>query len=579
MINWKDIDLKNRTKGSLKTTCPNCSESRKKKKDPCLSVNIDKGLAKCWHCEETSVKDYRAKKEYFTPPQEWQNYTNLPDKVVEWFRERGISQKTLIENKITAEKYYQPAKQKEMQNIVFNYFEGNRLVNKKYRSADKNFTQTKNAKKIFYGINDAICAKSVYVVEGEMDKLAMWEIGIKNCISVPNGANDLNDVFENCENYLSDVKEFIIAVDCDEAGEKLEQNLVKRLGKWKCKRVKFKGKDANDDLMTGRFVLEQSLGVVYEYPIDGTFTAKDVKDQIVDLYNNGYQKTIKPSDRFFAELNKSFSILLGQLTVITGIPSHGKSNFMEWYLLNLINDNDLRMSMYSPEHFPMQIHHSILAEKVIGRPFHNDTTESRRMTRLEYERYIEWSSNKLYLTAPEDADTPDWDWLLNTFQQQIFRYGIDIFVIDAFNKVKRKNMDSLGEISQILSRLTLFAQQNNVHIFLIAHPTKMQKDESGNYKVPTLYDVKGSGDFYDQTHNGLTGYRHFANDNQEDSFDIITTKLKFKHQGEVNKTINYKFCTSNGRYKERFEKDNFEPIFKSEEEKKDFYDTLNDPPF
>ena len=80
-------------------------------------------------------------------------------------------------------------------------------------------------------------------------------------------------------------------------------------------------------------------------------------------------ETVKPKGIDFAEFNKIFSILMGQLTIVTGIPSHGKSNWLEWYLMNLIDDNDLKASFYSPEHLPMKLHHSQLAEKVIGKPF------------------------------------------------------------------------------------------------------------------------------------------------------------------------------------------------------------------
>ena len=79
--------------------------------------------------------------------------------------------------------------------VSFNYFYKGQLVNKKYRSADKKFTQIKGARKVFYGIDD-LTEDTAYIVEGEMDKLSMWQVGIKNCISVPNGANDLTEVFE-----------------------------------------------------------------------------------------------------------------------------------------------------------------------------------------------------------------------------------------------------------------------------------------------------------------------------------------------------------------------------------------------
>lgn len=551
MIAWDQIEISNNKSGEIRTTCPSCSHTRKKPKDKCLAVNIDKGLAKCWNCEDVSVRDLPEKKEYNLPPQEWQNFTNLPDAMVKYLKGRGISQQTAIKAKITCEEYYQPSEEKKVPNIVFNYFEGDKLINKKFRSAKKSFTQIKNAKKIFYGLNDIIGAKEVYIVEGEMDKISLMELGIINCISVPNGANDMNDVFETCERYIKDIEKFYIAVDMDDQGAKLEGELIKRLGKWRCERIKFKGKDANEDLINDRLGLEETIKKPIPYPIDGTFTANDIEDEIIDLYRNGLESTIKPKGQDFREFNKIFSILRGQLTVGTGIPSHGKSNFIEWYILNLVNDNDLKASFYSPEHLPMKLHHSVLAEKVVGKPFHNSFAGFDRMTESELRSYNEWSSERIYLTVPEKGDMADWDWLIEKWKEQIFRFGIDIFVVDAFNKVKRNHADSLGEISEILSRLTLFVQTYDVHLFLIAHPTKMQKEEkSDNYKIPGLYDVKGSGDFRDQSHNGLCVHRYFTDDNDEGRphTKVINLKIKFKHQGEIGESCKFHFQPANGRY-------------------------------
>lgn len=548
LIQWSEIDLKNKTSGAIKALCPKCSHTRKKKNDPCLSVNIDKGMAKCWNCEAISIRDIQEKKTYNTPPQNWQNYTSLSKQFVDFFQSRGISQKTIIENRITQETSFIPNEGSKVLCIAFNYFEGGKLLNKKFRSLKKGFMQVKDAKKVFYGLNDIVGCDEVYIVEGEMDKLAMYEHGIKNCISVPNGANDLNDIFQTCENYLKDIKKFFIAVDMDEPGEKLEKELIKRLGKHRCERIQFSGKDANEDLVNLK--IEAALKNPKPYPVEGTFTANDVAEEINNLWENGFEKPLKPKGQQWRELNKIFSTLLGQLTVVTGIPTHGKSNFIEDYLINLANDNDLKLSFYSPEHLPMEMHHAQLIEKYTGKPFFNSTLEVEKVKKSEIEAYKNWSAKSLFLTVPEKGVTADWDWLIETFKQQIFRFGIDVFCIDAFNKVRKKNSDSLGELSEILSRLTLFCQQYNVSIFLVAHPTKMQKDESGvRFKIPTLYDVKGSGDFYDQTHNGLTIYRYFENEANEFVGTIaIPMKLKFKHQGKVGEQARFNFNPNNGRY-------------------------------
>ena len=573
MIPFDKIDLKGKSTGQIKVVCPNCSHDRKKKTDPCLSVNIDKGLAKCYNCDEISIRDVKEFKTYDYPVQEWQNFTNLSDALVKWVKsERNISQQTLIDCKITEEKYFQPSLSKEVNNIVFNYFEGSKLLNKKYRSGNKNFTQCKNAKKIFYGINDIIGATECYIVEGEFDKLAFWEAGYKNCISVPNGAGDLNDIFETCENYLKDLDKIYIAVDTDEKGLQLEKELIKRFGKWKCSRILFKGKDANDDLKISVLDLQESINNPIPYPVDGTFNAKDIEENIFTLYDNGISATIKPKNERFKDLNKNFSLMNGQLTVVTGIPSHGKSNFIEDYALNLVADLDLKLSFFSPEHFPLEQHQSVLMEKVMGKPFykdfkHNDYTVPR-ISKEEISEYIDWSKDKIFLTYPEKGDVVDWDWLIAKFKEQMYRYGIDLFIIDAWNKVSRKNADSLGEINQCISNLVSFAQGHGVNVFLIAHPTKMQKNEDGTYKVPDLYSVSGSADFRNQAHNGLSVHRYFADEKTqlEGYVEVYNLKTKFKHQGEIGSVSQFKFDASCNRYYPRFGFIDRDCLFKPKEQ-------------
>lgn len=555
MIDWQDIDTKGKTSGQIKTKCPACIDRRTNKADRSLSVNLAQGKAKCHYCEEVSIREYDDIKksiDYKLPIQTWKNYTSLSDQLVKWFKDvRNISQSTLIDCRITEEKQYQPQLGKEVNNIVFNYFEGDTVVNKKYRSAGKKFTQSAGTKNIFYGITDIIGSDEVYIVEGEMDKLALWEIGVKNAISVPNGANDNDDVWKNSEKYLADVKKFYIAVDGDDKGNELSDKIAQRLGRWRCERIEFDNKDANDDLIEGREVLEKSIKNTKRYPVNGTFTVEDLYDDILKLYDNGLPETIFPKDASFGDLKKVFSVMRGHLVVGTGIPSHGKSNFTDWYVLNLIKDYNMKASWFSPEHHPMELHQTNFIQKFYGKPFFADSEGIAKVTKDEILKYKDWANEKIYLTAPDKAESPTWDWLISKFKEQMYSYGIDIFVIDAFNKVLfDKAGNRLELISETLTKLTSFAQQNNVIIFLIAHPTKMQKNDQGVYTCPTLYDVSGSADFRNQTHDGFSIYRTFADEetNAEDGTEFINMKTKFGFQGTIGEKVVFNYHKPSGRY-------------------------------
>lgn len=548
--NW-DLIVTNKVSGTAKLKCPVCGPERKNKSDKSLYINFNSGVAKCFHCEGLFFKESierKVEKENFTlPVQNWKNYTELSDQVVKYFEGRKIQQYTLKAFEITEEKYYQPQLSKEVNNIVFNYFEGETLVNKKYRSGGKKFTQSKNAKSIFYNLNSIIGQDECYIVEGEIDVLSLYEIGIKNVISVPNGANDNDNYWINSEPYIKDIKKFYIATDNDSKGDEVAEKIAQRLGRYRCERIIFEGKDANEDLIKG--VLEKTIRNTVKYPVAGTFKVSDCYDDIVALHENGLPETIYPKHSCFGPLKDIFSVMRGHLITGTGIPSHGKSNFTEWYVLNLVRDYNMKASFFSPEHHPFALHHTTFIEKSVGANFWRDNGDCKRVNRYDIAKYHEWAEEKIYLTGTENGEFPTWDWLFEKFKEQLFNYGIDIFVIDAFNKLGFNGKgNKLDQINQVLTKLTMFAQMNNVIIFLVAHPTKMQKDANQLYASPTLYDVSGSSDFRNQTHDGFSIYRFFGDDNNEPRTVFENLKTKMKFQGEIGGQVEFEYHIPSGRY-------------------------------
>jgi twinkle protein len=570
-IEWNKLPLK-KYSGREALRCPACDEVRTDKKDKSLKIQHDKGFGSCFYCKaltfRDSVTDTFKEKVYTFPKQEWKNYTNLPDKLVKWvWSERNISQNTLNQLEITQEEVYFPQIQKKQNAIVFNYFEGETLVNKKYRGVaningetKKLFISHTGGKPIFYNINSIINCDEVYIVEGEFDVLALYEIGIKNAISLPNGANDNDDFWINSEKYLKDVKKFIIATDNDQKGIEVREKIAQRLGRYRCVYIEFDSKDANDDLKLGK--LTNSIKKEHRFNIGGTFTSFDLIDQTLKLYHEGMPKTIYPVNPCFGDLKNIFSVMNGQLTVVTGIPSHGKSSFNDWYILNLINDYDYKLSVFSPEHNPLELYNSSYARLATGKAFFGNN----RMSESELLDYIEWSREKIYYTTSEQGLDPTWDWLLDKFKEQMFTYGVNIFVVDAWNKVQMPNgMNGKDGIDKILTQLTNFCIQYNVMMFLVVHPTKMKKDTQGAYEIPTLYDCSGSSDFRNQTHNGYTVYRVFDTDEVEGSTMFINQKTKFDFQGKIGESINFKYDLDSKRFYANGIKPNFNMTKKNQE--------------
>lgn len=565
-IEWSTLELK-KTSGSEKIRCPKCDNVRSDKRDKSLVIYHNTGIGRCFYCNALSFRDSQknereTKVNYTLPSQEWRNYTKLSDKLVKWFENRGIKQYVLNDFNITEEVMYQPQLNKAVNNVVFNYFEGELLVNKKYRSGDKKFTQSKNGKPILYNINSIIGCEEVYLVEGEVDVLSLAQIGIKNAVSLPTGANDNDAFWINSEKYLKDVKKFYIATDNDEKGNEVAEKIAQRLGRYRCERVLFNGKDANDDLVNG--CLEETILNTEKYPVSGTYSVDDVWSDVLDLLKNGIPETIKPKGEWCKSFNDIFSVMRGHLIVSTGIPSHGKSNFTDWYVLNLIQDYGMKASWFSPEHNPMSLYVTNLGTKALGTNLFKATDEQRN-------EFKEWATERIYLTNADSGQEPNWEWLLDTFQNQMMRYGIDIFVIDAWNKVILNDKNELQGIRRVLTKLTAFAQQNNVMIFLVAHPTKMKKNEkTQEYEQPTLYDVAGSADFRNQTHDGFCVYRYF----NEGKTTITNLKTKMSFQGDIGKSADFYYNIENGRYYDCSTQKNNLPLWNNSQViKNQYYET------
>jgi twinkle protein len=547
---WDKIECKGAQRGAKKTLCPVCSHTRKKKTDPCLSVNFETGKAKCWNCDALSFREQAevTVKPYTLPAQNWQNYTALSERMVKYCEgERKIRQSTLIDLGITEEMAYVPALGKEANCITFNYFEGDKVVNKKYRDGSKHFTQSKNGKAILYNVNAIIGAETCYIVEGEFDVLALHTHGIKNAVSVPNGANDHDDYWINSEAYLKDIKRFIIATDNDEKGIVLRERIAQRLGRYRCSYIEWTAKDANGSLIEGR--IAEDIAAAKTFSISGTFTVSDMFDEMMGLYHHGLPKTIKPKHESFGKMRDIFSVMRGHLVTVTGIPSHGKSAFSEWHVLNLVHEYGMKASFFSPEHSPMSLHQSNFAQRAIGRNFWKQYEDIPRAQPEDLERYRQWADQKIYLTGAEKGETPTWEWLLQKFNEQMYAYGIDIFVIDAFNKVALPKGNKIDEIGAVLTQLTAFAQANDVIIFLVAHPTKMKRNEkTGLYEMPTLYDVSGSADFRNQTHDGYSIYRTFPDAAGESYTTFTNLKTKHSFQGDIGGAAEFEYHVPTGRY-------------------------------
>jgi len=479
----------------------------------------------------------------------WKNNTILSDKVIKWFEnERKISQNTLNDLKISDGIEWMPKKNDSkghnINTIQFNYFIDNKLINTKFRDSLKMFKLVSGAELVLYNLDSLNGHTSCFITEGEIDALTLHECGFKNVISVPNGAskgkNNLS-YLDNSIQYLEHITEFILCLDNDENGNKLKDELARRLGFENCKTVTFKDcKDANECLIKyGKQIVIDSIKDAKEFPIVGVFNSHDIENDILDYYNNGLPEGTGIN---MAEIDTNIRFHQGYLTMITGIPGHGKSEFLDFLLCRLnLSDDNWKTAYFSPENHPLQLHFSKLAEKLIGKSF--DKKSNNRLTPIDLRNAIDYCSENFYFINPEEDFSINS--ILKSVKELIKRKGIKAFVIDAWNKLdhKRGNKDKNDYISETLDIIIKFCERNLIHCFLVAHPTKMGKDKDGKPEIPSLYNISDSAHFFNKTANGICVYRNF----ETGCVEIHIQKVKFKHWGQTS-TVHLAWNKDNGRY-------------------------------
>jgi twinkle protein len=533
--------------GKTQGVCPLCSADRqpKNRKAKCASYDWERGLGTCHNCNDSfQLHTYQRKgsstKEYIRPDSSIIGAL-VETKVEEWFKTRSISKRTLDDLRVTEGAEYMPQTGKSENTIQFNYFMGDQLINIKYRDGRKNFKLYKGAEKVFYNINSVVGYDWCVIVEGEMDVLALHEAGVKNVISVPNGAtlnsNNL-DYLDNCIDYLEDKSKIVLAVDADEAGRALRQEFIRRLGAEVCYLVDFNGnKDANDFLVEhGKSELRDVIDNSIQVPLEGVSTLKDVEGELLDFVHNGFKPGFQVGLKNFDDI---FSTYTSQFITVTGIPSSGKSDFVDQMCVGYNKNYGWKTAFASPENKPNYLHaHKLMRKTWEGMPTKADVGSTK------WNQVTEHVNDNYFFI---DADRYTLEEVLKKGAELVKRKGIKCLVIDPYNKVRdvnSKTEDVNRYTMEYLTKIEVFAKKYDVLVMVVAHPTKMYKDKDGKIEEPTMYNIKGGGEWYDASYHGLLVHRDY----EAKTVKVKVLKVKFQNLGENGAEAHFTWEPKSGSY-------------------------------
>jgi twinkle protein len=545
-----------------RVACPACSSERRKstQKDMTLTRKADGAVVyHCHHCGFQGSVQPEHKQEFklSAVPSPVVTQTKLSKQHYDYLKERGISANTADKMKLFASQKFFSKLGRNADCIGFPYYRKGALVSVKYRSfPDKDFTQESGGAHDFFGIETVDPSKPLIIVEGELDQLTAVEAGLENVVSVPSGApikvadgkvlpseDKRFSYVWNAREIIDAVPYVVLATDQDTPGQALAEELARRIGKEKCRVAKFDKKDLNEILTDPSRDdpsrdIKEAIESAAPYPIAGISEAASFAERLNDLYAKG---TGKGHSTGYESVDQIYTVAPGQLTVVTGYPSSGKSNFIDQVMVNLARGVDWKFAVCSFENQP-DIHISRLMEIYTGKRFFEGKD---RMTEAERDRAFKWVNEHFLFIDTNGEEPSTLDSILERARVAVKRMGVRGLIIDPYNYIDldRLNTTETDAISKMLSRVQAFIKSHDVHCWFIAHPAKINRSGVEQPR-PDGMSISGSMAWWAKTDCGLTVHRREGKE-----VEIAVWKCRYRWVGTQGETM-LEYSKTAGTYSE-----------------------------
>lgn len=476
----------------------------------------------------------------------------LSRNAIAWALARGISVSTLAALGVVSGTTWVGDREQEV--IAFPYKRGKQVINCKYRSLEgKEWRQEKNPELRFWNLDAVLSGPKdeVYIVEGEMDAMALVEAGVpvSSVLSVPNGAPqkatvnaDGQDRYKYVEKALEEglgaAKRFILAGDSDDPGHALREDLIQLLGAARCWFVDWPEgiKDANEGLIKwGSVGLADFLrDAPKEWPVRGLYRLSELPEPPpMEIWRPG-----------FVEWENKLQFAPRTVSVCTGYPGHGKTVLMMQLWYQMCRDYDFPMAVASFETRPKPHHRRNILQFMFGKPLLEMTEEQRRTG-------DEWIENHIYW-AVHPHRRASLRWLLDMGEIAVVRYGCRAIKLDPWNKMESDRPPGMNEtdyIGQCIDECLDFAIDMNCHLQIIAHPAKPM-DIRARTMPPTIYDIAGSAHWNNKIDLGLSVFRPklFEEGERKTEAELYVQKAKYEELGFPCQ-LNMDYVLAERRYK------------------------------
>lgn len=377
--------------------------------------------------------------------------------------------------------------------LMFPYFHEAEVVFVKYRKIPKDFYTSSDSEPALFGWQ-AIpkSARRVVIVEGELDAIAMHQYG-HPALSVPIGGGKGNKQgwIENEYDRLAVYDEVILALDSDKAGTEGTSEIVKRLGRERCRIATLPRKDPNECLIAGVTVeeIDKAINEARSLDPENLKCAADYEDAIWAEFRRqeGGESGIS------LPWGSTYDCMLraGETSLWAGINGHGKSQVVGQIGVNAMA-NGKKVCIVSLEFIPPKLLRRLQIQTIGVRS--PSEGQSRLCSRS-------WRDSMWVFDA---TGVNKGDTILEVFGYAARRYGVDLFIVDNLAKLGIAEDNYAGQ-AEFVNRLTEFSRSYGVHSILVAH---VKKSDKGENSPPEKGDVKGSGGITDLVDTVFTVWRN-----------------------------------------------------------------------
>jgi twinkle protein len=357
--------------------------------------------------------------------------------------------------------------------------------------------------------------RTIIITEGEYDAMSVHQLnpGVP-VLSLPAGSSNLTFI-ENDFDALQRFEKILICTDADEAGEKCAAEMAKRLGQARCFRIRPPSpyKDANECLTKCN---DESLDVLQwisaatSYDPPTLRSCKSFRRELADALRNRQTKG-NVNDFLFPSI--PFAFRDGETTIVSGLPGHGKSDFLYQSHLNEMKTG--RKVCIASFEIPPRRMLEIIIWQLIG---HEIASEE------DMDKGLEWLDERLFWFCPKGATK--WKELLADFDYAAARWSVSRFVIDSLHFLVEKE-DYQGQ-DEFMRAVAEFSTLKGIHTAVVCHSL----GKKGTKEIPSMGDVEGSGGITKPVDNGITIWRNAAKGEalEENPDDVATQNL---HDGMI----------------------------------------------